>query len=204
MLRPFPVPVWSKADRARIARQCKERVRVLGSVAGRRVWSKAEDEILRRCKGNYKEMERRLPHRTRSAIEMRAERLGLRPRRSSVAQWTGAEEKRLKAQYQCAASVADLLPNFPGRSLYAIRHRASALKLKRRDWTYKPARSKLVNVVRERCLVLGYTMRDLDEIAGTGRYFQSRAWAKSRHPSPKAVFRAVRALGGKLRVEWID
>ena len=97
-----------------------------------------------------------------------------------------------------------MLALFPGRTLEAIYVRARKLKLRRRTWKYKKYSNRLINEVRDRCQALGYTMRDLDDVAGTGRYFESRAWAKSKQPNAKAIFQAIKALGGKVRVEWVD
>lgn len=203
-MRPFPLPIWTAADRKRLSEKLRQHVREKGSAGGYPLWTVAEEKIIKRWRGNYPEMERRLPRRTRNAIETRAQLLGLVRKQGAHVPWTGQDLKRLRVEFVTARHAEDLLDRFPGRTLKAIYHRAHKTKLKRRTWTYKSARHSLINVVRDRCRPLGYTMRDLDELAGTGRYFPSRAWAKCRQPSPKAISQAVKALGGKLRVEWID
>ncbi|UFW78788.1 MULTISPECIES: hypothetical protein [Rhizobium] len=55
--------------------------------------------------------------------------------------------------------------------------------------------------VRAFCYDLGWTMRDLDEESGTGRYFQ-RNGSRRKYPDFKAISKAVKALGGILEVRW--
>jgi hypothetical protein len=46
-------------------------------------------------------------------------------------------------------------------------------------------------------------MPELDEIAGSRRYFGSKAWrGKFGSFKYKAIVRAIKELGGTLKVEW--
>lgn len=48
---------------------------------------------------------------------------------------------------------------------------------------------------------IGWTLRDLDEESKTGKYFRSGYWRRSK-PNYGRLARAIRALDGRLVVEW--
>ncbi|WLD98292.1 hypothetical protein PX860_07305 [Agrobacterium leguminum] len=58
-----------------------------------------------------------------------------------------------------------------------------------------------MDAILSRIEVIGWTLRELDEEAGTGNYFQNSSWRTSRL-NFNAIAKAVRALDGNLEISW--
>lgn len=67
---------------------------------------------------------------------------------------------------------------------------------------YKETGIELIDEVRKRARTLRMSMRDLDALSRSKRYFQANGWIGKARVNHKALARAIDALGGRLRVEW--
>lgn len=99
------------------------------------------------------------------------------------------------------ASCDELKEAFPSLRYEQILGKAKHLKLRRGCPPYQLTAHRLMDELRDRCRVLGYTMADLDEMAGTGRYFRRANWRKF---DDEKICRAVRAIGGAVEAIWPD
>lgn len=57
--------------------------------------------------------------------------------------------------------------------------------------------------IKLRAREMSYSMRDLDDVAGTKRYFLKAGWSRG-HLNYKAIAKAAEAMGGHLVIEWDD
>ena len=143
-----------------------------GTVAGHRVWTAEEDKVLRDLYPDYAAAKRALNTRSLSAIRNEAQKLGIAPKRQL---WTSAEVLRLRRLYPTASRQV-LLEAFPGANWVRINHKAQHIGLRRPPFKFKPTPWPLLNAIRARAHQLGYTLVDLDAMAGTGKYFQRAGW----------------------------
>lgn len=159
-------------------------------------WTAEEDEALRRLYPDYNALQRRLSSRTLYAIKNRAALLHLRKRRHV---WTQIEVTRLKRLYsQRRASDEQLREAFPGMTLDQVRCKARALGFARERPAPKVLGIAVLDAVRQRAHDEGMSLRDLDVVSGTHRYFQ----ASLRRLVWKHVAAGVEALGGRLVPSW--
>jgi hypothetical protein len=186
------------ADGARSAERARIRILKTGYVFGRRrVWSKREDEVCRVFYPRYDLMERLLHDRTAEAIQYRCRYLGLAPKTN---RWTAGELSRLKRVYP-AGTWEEILEAVPTKTRAQIRYAAQYYKLRRDRKPYKPTGHVAIDQIRTRCFECNYTMRDADILASSKSYFYKAHW-HSKWINHKAIARAVKALDGRLVVEW--
>lgn len=165
-----------------------------------KVWTAEEDAICRRHAHDFDALMRSLPDRSIHALRKRRHNLGLVPK---VKICTAAELSRVRRLYP-KASKSELLAALPTRTMKQIRHIANYNGIRRVRQRYAPSGFEIIDSIRERCRLLNYSMRDLDEIAKTGCYFQRANWFNRRTPHYAHVGRAIEALAGRLVVEWED
>lgn len=162
-----------------------------------RRWSEVEDVIVRDAYPDYALMMRHLPGRSLSALKHRSSALGVVRRRHV---WTQTEVRKLSGLIAAGACKAELLRTFsylrPGQVQGKICH----LGLRRRKAPLASFDDPAVSAVRKRAAEKGMSLRDLDRLARTGRYFQN----STRRLVLRHVARAVAVLGGEVRVEWGD
>jgi hypothetical protein len=190
---------WQLARRAALAQHMRDEVRRRGMTPqGHRLWTEREDAIMRALYPDYRALRRRLRRRTYSSLRSRATTLGIVRHRHV---WTAAEASRLRRQFPYATRQ-ELLAAFPGLRWQQILGKARHLKL------YK-ARKKLTRTghdvlddIRDRATSLGISMVDLDFLARTRKYFQKAVWYTHGKVSGAPVVKAIKTLGGRIRVEW--
>lgn len=181
------------------AARSRQRLRFLGvTPKGHRLWTPEEDEICRKYGHDYSILGARLPHRTYKALRARCQRLGIRPKRKRI---SAKQLSTLRRLYP-SATKAELLDAFPGYTLRELHDLASYYGLKRRVRAFASTGFPIIDAVRERARELNYSMPDVDEIAGTGKYFQKAGWFNHTRPNFVYVSRAVEALGGTLVTVW--
>ncbi|MER9091529.1 hypothetical protein NKI34_10425 [Mesorhizobium sp. M0700] len=177
----------------------RDRIRRAGRTPnGHALWTSRQRAVLKQWYPNYQEMKKRLPKRSLAAITGQCHLMGLTS--SPKKAWTTADRARLRQLFP-TVTKAELLEAFPGRTYVSIQVYAYQMGLKRPRTPYRKTSHPIVDDVREHCRVGGYFMPDLDVFADTGKYFSKKALRRKKHDF-RAVDRAVRALGGKLVVDW--
>jgi hypothetical protein len=165
------------------------------TLAGQKLWTPAEINLLRRLYPDYRRACAALPHRTRLAIMGKAARAGItRPLRI----WSDDDLKRLKALYCRGVPMREISALFPDKTAKQIWHRAA-----RSGWRRPPKPPKLRNIdvydaVRSRAFALRLTMRDLAALSGTGSYFLQMP----SRTNWKKISKAVSLLEGHLSIHW--
>lgn len=199
--RPSKATLMSLAKTKREAEQAEARalgVEVVDKVRVDRLWSHDEDAVIHALHPDYKAMCSKLPHRSKDSIKRRSEKLGLCKGYRNT--WSSSELTRLKKNY-AICDLPSLLSMFPGRTARQIRARASKSGL-HKSKGYALTGNPLLDSIRKRCLDLNYTMGDLDAMACTGSYFRESRWhCKNQHSNIKMTL-AIKALGGRLCVNW--
>lgn len=98
------------ARNAATAERMRRKMRKEGvTLSGKKLWTEAEDEILRASYPNYRRMLKLLPHRTHQAVLMRCRKLGLK---KFVRPWTAFEVSKLRKLYS-SASIEEICAAFP-------------------------------------------------------------------------------------------
>ncbi len=184
---------------ARRAQGTRHRIQRRGvAPGGQRLWTQEEDRLCRLHHGDPAGLRRHRHGRTYPAIRSRCRTLGLAPKRNLC---TAAERSRLRKLYP-HATREELAAAFPTRTLLQVTALASYYGIRRNRRRYSPTGYPLLDQVRTRCLELNYSMPDLDDLAGTGGYFQKAQWHCQKGMSIAKVARAVSALGGSLCIDW--
>ena len=164
---------------------------------GHWLWTKKEDDIVRALYPDYKALRRKLRRRTYSAVKNRARTLNVVKRRRM---WLASEVSRLRRLYP-RATQEELMQAFPGMTWRRIAYKARHVGIRRARRKLVITGHPLIDTIRDRAQNLNLSMVDIDEIAGTKRYFQKAAWCNGNF-NRKAVLRAVEALGGEVSVHW--
>ncbi|MDM9626354.1 hypothetical protein QTL95_10635 [Rhizobium sp. S152] len=178
----------------------RARLRLLRSgftISGHKIWSSDEDKICQIFYPDYFALCQILDTRSKKAIQTRCQRLGLVPARQS---WQWAARQQLRKLYP-AAHRDEICEAFPGVEWKKIQSAARYYGYRRTKKPYKITGILSLDQSRRRCYDIKWTMRDLDEEAGTKRYFQTRGY-RSDYPNYKAIGRAAIVLGGRLEVRW--
>ena len=144
-------------------------------------------------------MNKRLPKRSLAAIAAQCHLMGLSTPKLA---WTAADRAKLKRLFT-TVSKADLLAAFPGRTWVSLQVTGYQMGLRRWRKPYVKTSHPVIDDVREACREKGHFMPDLDVYAETGRYFSKLALRRKKHDFRK-VDKAVKALGGRLMIEWRD
>jgi hypothetical protein len=188
------------AINAASAARARNRQRQAGfTIGGHRLWTEHERRVIAKHKPNYDRLCQLLPHRTRGAIIKEA--LSLGPKRF-VRRWTAAEVSKLRKLYP-SAPAEEICAAFPWACWINIRQLARYHGFRRKQKAYKITGIPALDDVRRRCFEIGWSMRDLDSAARTGRYFYCGGWSGKRI-NYRALGRAIEALDGQFRVQWND
>lgn len=175
------------------------RVRQTGRTPmGDAIWTERERSLCRQHYPDLKKLKRLLRRRTVGAIREMCRRMGLT---DPPKPWTGTELSRLRKAF-AAATKAELLALLPGRTYGAIIRVAYKHGLRRQRRPYKRTCHEATDQIRDRCTEQGLFMPDLDEFVG-GNFFSKRAYRRKK-PDLRAVDRAAKELGGKLKIVWRD
>lgn len=178
----------------------RARSRILRSgftISGHKIWTDDEDLVCRIFYPDYFAICQILDTRSKKAIQTRCQKLGLTPPRQC---WQWSARQQLRKLYP-EAKKEEICKNFPGVNWQKIQSAARYYGYRRKKKPYKITGVIPLDQSRRRCYDINWTMRDLDEEAGTKRYFQTRGY-RSKHPNFKAINRGVTALGGRLEIRW--
>ncbi len=161
-------------------------------------WTLKEHEVLISHWPDVNTIRRRIPHRSTRAIRAFAGKCNLTNPRHI---WTAAQDAKLRklaAEGNRPKEIAEILGLTLGQVTGRMRY--ARIRVARRP----PAQcaDPLINAVRQRAYALNMTLADLDRSLGKRRTFQ-QASGKQRVKLVH-VARAVRAMGGRFIVEWID
>lgn len=162
--------------------------------AGQKLWTEAEEGLVRQHHPDYATLVRLLPGRTRRAIENKAQRLGV-ARDHRI--WSDLDERVMRPAYVRGDPINDIVALLDGKTKKQVWAKAAKRKIRRPRRRPKLLNLPVVDDVRQRAFDLQLTMRDLDEIAGSRRYFR-----KPNYYNWKALDAAVRWLGGTAQVAW--
>lgn len=161
-------------------------------------WTLKEHEVVVSYWPDVEAIRKRLPHRSKRAIHAFAGRCNLTTGRHM---WTAAEDTKLRklaaAGYR-RKEIAMELDLTPGQ----VAGRLSYARISIARKPPAPSPNLLVNAIRQRAFDLNMTLADLDRSLGNQKIFRQAAGRQRvRHVH---IDRAVKALGGRLTVEWSD
>ena len=158
-------------------------------------WSSREDEVIRTLYPDYRKLQGHLSKRSYYAIRSRARTLGVAPQRHI---WTNHEIAKLRSLYSRGATRAELTSVFSNLTSHQICSKARYIRLIRaRREPYALGISPL-DAIRKRAAAQGLTLRELDKLAKTKRYFQQT----TRRVDWEHLSRAIEKLGGTIEITW--
>ncbi len=172
--------------------------------AGQPLWSDEEVEALRVSWPDVDEAQRRLPKRNRPSIEAKALKLDL-PRRKRNHLWTSTEVARVIRMWPIATRQ-ELLEAFPWaiwedlQNQMQHQRRIGRTTAHRPKAPFKPTGHLPTDAVLEEARRSNLSLREVDMIAETPRYFSSgrhRRRVQWRH-----LGKTIEALGGEVQVDW--
>ncbi|MBZ9693951.1 hypothetical protein [Mesorhizobium sp. CO1-1-9] len=163
-------------------------------------WTFAETEILRRHWPDIQLLRKVLPHRTAAAMRFMAKKCGLIPDKIQNI-WTGAQDKKLRQMAGAGATRKDIAAEL-GLTIGQIENRMNYRRINIAKRPPKVLGEPLVDEVRRRAFDLNISVAELDRSLGNQHIFRA-AW-KRRRIRADHIHRAIKALGGVLKVEWID
>jgi len=158
-------------------------------------WSKREDAIITAFYPEYQEIAHRLKSRSYFAIRTHARQLGIVAPRHI---WTNLEISKMRSLYRRGASGVEIAAAFPHLTKRQIASKARHLKLVRARGKCRHLGIPPIDAVRERAWRLGWTWRELDRRADTGRYFQQT----TRQINWGHLAKAIARLGGRIEITW--
>lgn len=168
---------------------------------GHPLWSVVEDtkmhDLYPTYRGNEARLMRALPRRTYVAIKARARALGLA---ETHRVWTSTEVSVLRSLYPKPLSRSDLLRSLPGRTWGAVNSKAHRLRLKR-STALKILGRPVLDAIRERTRLIGWSLVDLDRLARTRSYFR-KGYQLDLNEEHGALLKAIRFIGGRVEVSW--
>lgn len=164
-------------------------------IGGGTRWSASEDRIVRKFYPDYPEMQRRLVSRSYGAIRNRARKLGVAAPRHV---WTNRDVAKLRALYLQGATRAEVSAAFPHLTRCQICSKAGHIRLVRARRTPHMLGIPPLDEIRKQAAQRGWTLRKLDKMARTGRYFQQT----TRRVDWDHLARAVEKLGGTIEIAW--
>ncbi|MGI3128745.1 hypothetical protein [Nitratireductor sp. PBL-C9] len=161
-------------------------------------WTMKEHEVIVSHWPDIETIEKCLPHRSRRAIRAFAGKCNLTTSRHV---WTAAEDMKLR-KLAAAGESRRAIASEMGMSLNQIAGRMAYAGISLARKPPKPSTNLLVNAVRQRAFELHMTLSDLDRSLGSRKIFQQASG--SQRVAHTHIERAVKALGGRLVVEWCD
>jgi hypothetical protein len=195
---------WSNGRGTAAAAEWRRRHGMTGP--GQPLWTDDELAALRQNWTSPERLRRALPRRTDFAIWHKGAKLGL-PRKKRNHIWTCPEVRRLKELWP-EAPRGELLAAFPWAKWEDLHNKAQDLRRHGADGLRRP-RGRLVPTGHEvtdqllsRVKEDGLTLRDLDEMAGTGTHFQAGRYRYRLRWAHLAA--AIDAMGGEIVVKWSD
>jgi hypothetical protein len=168
------------------------------SFNGYPLWSEAEISVLRQFYPDYSEISRRIPQRTRAAIEKKCEVLRIVKR--GPRRWSDEEYVRLRKSYP-TSPTSQAFALFQDRTWVGLRAVLYRRRIFKKPVPYKICGHQIADSIRQRCFELNYTIRDLDIMAGSNQYFKDLARPPKNIGLSKLAI-AVKLLGGRITVKW--
>lgn len=162
--------------------------------AGQKLWTEAGARLVRQHHPDYDILVQLLPGRTRCAIQHKARKLGVAKDRRIWSDW---EEKVMRPAYVRGDPIDDIVASLDGKTKKQVWAKAAQRKIRRPRRRPKLLNLPVIDDIRQHAFDLRLTMRDLDEIAGSRRYFR-----KPCYYNWKALDAAIQWLGGTPRVAW--
>lgn len=162
------------------------------SPRGYPIWTKAEDNTVRRLYPDYEAIGQILTRRSYHAIRSRASRLKLPVKKF---RWTAASVSRLRRIYP-TGTHEEILAAFPGAKWEQVANMRKRMKIYRRR-SLKKTGYPIVDQIRSRAKELNFSIRDLNLLAKTSCFFS--------HPYSKClpiIDRALAVLDGEVRIIW--
>ncbi|KQO80847.1 hypothetical protein [Rhizobium sp. Leaf262] len=183
-----------------IGQQTKARMLRAGrTLKGDKLWTDEEDKVLRVSYPDYRQMQVKLPHRTKVAVYRRCAKLGMKRDRH---EWKASELSRLRRLYHRKATRQEIMTEFPELTWASISTRA------RYHGISGPYRHKyvktgkpVIDAILARLEEIDWKLLDLDEASKSGKYFRNQCWRRWK-PNMKFVQRAVQAMDGELKASW--
>jgi len=181
-----------------VDRNRRKMARTGTNFAGHKLWTNEEDAMCRSTFPDFAATEKALPHRTRCAILGRCRALGLRI--GHVKPFTAREQSAFRHDYQTMEWSA-LLEKYNHRTAAAIKTKARSLGIRRPRKPLKTLGDELLDATRNECFRQKLSMSDLDEFVGSKPYFR---YCQVRRPNYAHIVRAIRELGGTIKIEWSE
>lgn len=159
-------------------------------------WTLNEHEVVIEHWPDIEKIRRRLPHRTRRAIQYFADRCNLRTRRHV---WTQREVSILKKRVREGVPRKDIAEELRlSLCQVASYMQHSGVRYDRR--APQTTGNLLMDAIFQRASQLNMSKKDLDELCRSGRAFSG--WSPSRSIHNRHLWRAVKELDGRFVVEW--
>jgi hypothetical protein len=163
--------------------------------SGHALWTDQEDKIVRSFPRDYKVLCPILKGRTLSAIKNRTSLFGLGKKPHY---WTGSDVSTLRKLYRYSPK-AELMTAFPGVSWTAICGKAEKLQFARKRRRPQSVDNPVLDAIRDRAFQYNWSLRNLDEFAGTKGYFRYLRDCNCI-PKKRYILKAIKALDGHLSV----
>ncbi|MER8979229.1 hypothetical protein [Mesorhizobium sp. M0870] len=163
-------------------------------------WLMVEGELLRKHWPDIQLLRKHLPHRSELAIRHMAKRCGLIADKIQHI-WTMAQDSKLRrfaAEGRDRKTIAQEL----GLTVAQVANRLLYKKINIAKMPPVPTGDHLVDAIKRRAFDLRISTIDLDRSLGNRRVFRNASKRKS--VAPARIHQAVRALGGRLVIEWAD
>src|SRR3546814_7084581 len=146
-------------------------------------WTEEENDLLRTLYPSYDALLARMPHRSLAALKHRVRAMGIVVRRHV---WTNREVRRLFEAYENGATNVELQRLFPALRLCQIKSKDSHVGAVRRKAPLVTFALPSLHAIRARSVAMGLLLAELDERAGTRRFFHKSC----RRPALKQIGRA--------------
>jgi hypothetical protein len=159
-------------------------------------WSVDEDRVVQKFYPDYDAMKRYLIKRSYYAIRNRARSLGIASARHI---WTNHDVARLRRLYRQGVTSAQIKAAFPDLSHCEISSKANHVHLVRTQGEPYILGIPPLDDIRKKAKLRGWTLRKLDKIAKTRRYFQQT----TRRIDWEHLAKAIKKLEGSIKIEWL-
>lgn len=159
-------------------------------------WSAGDDRIIKTFYPSYPQMQRRLVSRSYGAIRNRTRKLNIATTRHV---WTNLDVAKLRKLYLQGATRAEVAAAFPSLSQSQICSKATHIHLVRARRAPYVLGIPPLDEVRKQAALRGWTLRKLDKVAKTGRYFQQT----TRQIDWSHIAKAAEVLGGTIVFIWL-
>ncbi|WP_442583145.1 hypothetical protein ACSBOB_14795 [Mesorhizobium sp. ASY16-5R] len=161
-------------------------------------WTYSETEIIRSHWPDSDAIRSALKHRSSLAITNMAKRLGLVPQRDQHI-WTAAEISRLRRLAASGASRQEMAREL-GVTLKQVTSQLNRTRIHVAKRRPVMVGDELVDAVRQRAFDVDMSLATLDRSLGRRKTFQTIG--RGKPVNPVHIHEAVKALGGRLLVQW--